>query len=267
MIRLLRKIRHRLLEESSYGMYMLYAGGEVLLVVIGILLAFQIDNWNEDRKERQQETVILKQLHSEFTSNLDQLDHKIAAKEDIMNSVMQLFRYIDDPQLRNKDSIDYHLARTMPYSTFDPIVYDLAGSGSLMLIRNNYLKQILSLWGSEILDVKEDEFNWKDYRNQIYIPFLVEHYQLRTIRTKATSSNALDKYLIEGENDSGYTDYDMGFTKHPEDFSALLNHPDFEDHMERALGINNFARSQALTLRKRMLEILEMLEKEINNNE
>ena len=136
-----------------------------------------------------------------------------------------------------------------------------------MLIRNNELKHMLSLWGSEILDVKEDEFNWKDYRNQVYIPYLVEHYQLRTLRTKATNSNALGKYLIEGENAASYADYKMGFTKHPEDFNALLNHPDFEDHMERALGINNFARSQALTLRKRMLEILEMLEKEIKQDE
>jgi hypothetical protein len=49
MIRLFRKIRHRLLSEKSYSIYILYASGEILLVVIGILLALQIDNWNENR--------------------------------------------------------------------------------------------------------------------------------------------------------------------------------------------------------------------------
>ena len=52
MIRLFRKIRHKLLSEQSYGMYLLYASGEIILVVIGILFALQIDNWNDDRKSK-----------------------------------------------------------------------------------------------------------------------------------------------------------------------------------------------------------------------
>ena len=52
MIRLFRKIRQQLLSEDRYSMYFLYASGEVLLVVLGILIALQIDNWNEDRKLR-----------------------------------------------------------------------------------------------------------------------------------------------------------------------------------------------------------------------
>ncbi len=50
MIRLLRKIRQKLLSESKYNIYILYATGEIVLVMVGILLAFQVDNWNEGRQ-------------------------------------------------------------------------------------------------------------------------------------------------------------------------------------------------------------------------
>lgn len=53
MIRLFRKIRHQLLAEEKYSIYLLYAGGEIVLVVMGILLALQIDNWNQKSKSRQ----------------------------------------------------------------------------------------------------------------------------------------------------------------------------------------------------------------------
>jgi len=54
MIRLFRKIRHRLLGEGNYGIYILYASGEIVLVVVGILLALQIDNWSGNRKQETQ---------------------------------------------------------------------------------------------------------------------------------------------------------------------------------------------------------------------
>jgi hypothetical protein len=50
MIRLFRKIRQQLLSENIYSIYILYGIGEIFLVVIGILIALSIDNWNEDRK-------------------------------------------------------------------------------------------------------------------------------------------------------------------------------------------------------------------------
>ena len=50
MIKFFRKIRQNLLSEGKTGKYMKYAVGEIILVVIGIIIALQINNWNEDRK-------------------------------------------------------------------------------------------------------------------------------------------------------------------------------------------------------------------------
>jgi len=264
MIPFFRKIRKTLADDNEPIKYLRYAIGEIVLVVIGILIALQINNWKEDKLERKQEKAILNQLNSEFKSNLDQLDEKIKSKTELMNSVLKLLDYIDNPTLRIKDSIDYHLARTIPYSTFDPMVNDLASSGNLRLIRNDSLKQMLSFWTSEIKDVQEDEGSWKYYRNETFVPFLVQHYQLRTVRNKAFKTNFLDRYLItENNNDDITKSEDIGITKHPEDFNAMLNHPDFEDHLIRAYTVNKFAKEQCMILRKRIVEILETLNKEI----
>lgn len=263
MIKFFRKIRQQLLIENKTGIYLKYAIGEIVLVVIGILIALQINTWNEDRKAQKQETAILKQLRVEFESNLKQLDEKIGSKQELMNSAIQLFKYIDHPSQRYKDSIDYHLGRTIPYTTFDPIVNDLASSGNLRLIRNDTLKQLLSFWTTEIIQVQEDDGSWKSYRNELYVPFLISHYQLRTIRSKATRSNVLGKYLIEDDaNKSGPTE-DIGITSHPEDFNVLLDLPDFEDHLERCYTTNQFANTQSLILRMRILEIIDILNREI----
>ena len=53
MIKFFRKIRQRLLTENRLGKYLLYAIGEILLVVIGILIALSINNWNEERKNEE----------------------------------------------------------------------------------------------------------------------------------------------------------------------------------------------------------------------
>lgn len=224
---------------------------EIFVIMIGILGAYTLNNWNESRKERLQERAILVQLRTEFQSNLNQLDRKIGMKTEHMNSTIQLFHYIDHPNTRNKDSIDYHLVRTMPFSTFDPIVNDLASSGNLRLISNDSLKQKLSFWTSAIKDVREEEINWMDYRNNFYVPFLLKYYQLRTLRTKGSESNVLDKYSIEGKSiDVSIETGSVGRTKHPENFNLLLNHPDFEDHLERSYTIKQMGQSTIANLEK-----------------
>ncbi len=62
MIKFFRRIRKRLLTENKFSKYLLYAIGEIALVMIGILLALQVNNWNEERKERHVELDILRQI-------------------------------------------------------------------------------------------------------------------------------------------------------------------------------------------------------------
>lgn len=63
MIKLFRKIRKNLLMENKTGKYLTYAIGEIFLVVIGILIALQINNWNENRKTNLEEKMVLESLY------------------------------------------------------------------------------------------------------------------------------------------------------------------------------------------------------------
>ncbi|PTM11593.1 MAG: hypothetical protein DA407_01200 [Bacteroidetes bacterium] len=262
MIKFFRHIRKNLLMENKTSKYFKYAIGEIILVMVGILLALQVNNWNEQRIEKQQESAILSQLLLEFKSNLEQLDQKISSKNETINSALQLFKYIDLEELRNKDSVDYHLARTIPFTTFDPIVNNLAISGELRLIKNDSLKQKLTYWTSEIADLREDELSWAEYRENKYVPFLVKYYQLRTIRSKAAKENLLGQYLIEDQFNT--KTYEIGKSKHLEDYNVLLDQPDYEDHLERCLTKNKHSLNQSLILRQKIVDILNILNSEIN---
>jgi len=69
MIKFFRKIRQRLLTENKFSKYLLYAIGEITLVMIGILLALQVNNWNESRKERVQEIKFYENLLVSLSSD------------------------------------------------------------------------------------------------------------------------------------------------------------------------------------------------------
>ncbi|WP_090295316.1 DUF6090 family protein [Flagellimonas zhangzhouensis] len=74
MIRFFRNIRKQLFTENKFSKYLLYALGEIILVVVGILIALQLNNWSQENKDRQREQLILKQLNSEFRNNKDLFD-------------------------------------------------------------------------------------------------------------------------------------------------------------------------------------------------
>ena len=66
MIKFFRKIRQRLLSENRFSKYLVYAIGEIVLVVIGILIALQINNWNENRKELKKSQALLEEFKKDL---------------------------------------------------------------------------------------------------------------------------------------------------------------------------------------------------------
>ena len=74
MIPFFRKIRYQLAEENQFLKYSRYAIGEIVLVVIGILIALYINNWNELRIEKQKEQALLLGLQETFANNLENLN-------------------------------------------------------------------------------------------------------------------------------------------------------------------------------------------------
>ena len=69
MSNLLKNEKRNLMKKGKYRWYILYALGEFLLLILGILIALQVDNWNEERKENREETRLLQQLVEDFNTN------------------------------------------------------------------------------------------------------------------------------------------------------------------------------------------------------
>ena len=263
MIKFFRKIRQTLIMENKTGKYFTYAVGEIVLVVIGILIALQINNWNEGRKERLQEQELLTQLQSEFKSNLEQLDQKIAMRETMISSSLKLLDYIDYAETRNNDSILKHAGQIVISPTFDPIINDIVSSGRIQLLQNGSLKEKLSRWTSEIIQVTEEEQVWLTHRTKHYIPILMEHYSLRTVVNSYWKNNVVDQFhLDQGTN----TKFTVGNSKRDKDISALLDNSKFEDIVANCASMAKLTNSQSVSLRNRIVELLELIKQDLKND-
>ena len=72
MFTLMRNLRRNLINNNLVGKYFLYAFGEFILIVLGILVALWIDNWNQERQELKREQFYLSGLKEEFQVSLQQ---------------------------------------------------------------------------------------------------------------------------------------------------------------------------------------------------
>ena len=77
MVKFFGKTRQKLLAGNRFRKYLLYAVGEILLVMIGILLALQVNNANEERKNRALEKVYLSDIHQDFLKNKTQFEERL----------------------------------------------------------------------------------------------------------------------------------------------------------------------------------------------
>jgi len=146
MIKFFRKIRQNLLVENKTGKYLKYAIGEIILVVIGILIALQINNWNESRKLANTESIYLKRFLSELKQDTTYFSNGIKTFE-LRNQIITDFSAALNDE-HSQDSIVIQLANDFftqgwfmasfrpSTSTFD----DLSSTGNLNVIRNITLR-------------------------------------------------------------------------------------------------------------------------------
>ena len=99
MFRIFRRIRAELMAGKHFHRYLLYAFGEILLVVVGILIALQIDNWNEERKEHRRETAILQKLHREFQANLADFNAIYELNQQKLRALDTVIHYMNNTHL------------------------------------------------------------------------------------------------------------------------------------------------------------------------
>ena len=185
MIKFFRKIRQRLLTENKFSKYFLYAIGEIVLVVIGILIALQINNWNENQKEIKLEQGVLKNLAQENKANqasIKQLIHTVSNCYEANYSLMELFA--KDHLFLSTQNIDSLIFNSLEFDRYSPsenVLQELLSSGKLDIIQSDSLKNTLFEW-TRVLNVAEERY--LDCNRKLVsdlTPYLTQNYVFKDL--------------------------------------------------------------------------------------
>ena len=104
MIKLFRKIRYDLMEQNKTGKYLKYAIGEIVLVVLGILIALSINNWNQVRQYNKSNTLMLRQLIEENKANFLELKEDQDYRDSLHTKLLRLVTFIKDNDISKKEN-------------------------------------------------------------------------------------------------------------------------------------------------------------------
>lgn len=188
MFTILRRIRQKLIDSGSAGKYLLYAIGEILLVVIGILIALQVNNWNQERIESDQQAKTVDRLYSEFQSNHEELLHDITRLEDVINALESMISIIDagEQQQFNEEEVITIITATANDPTWNPssfVLDDMRNNGQISSLENEDLVDMIFSWERFYENVVEFQDGFVDANNQY-----VDH--LTSLRLIVNISNA-----------------------------------------------------------------------------
>jgi len=202
MIKFFRKFRQNMLAEGKTGKYLQYAIGEIILVVIGILIALQINNWNEERKRRIIEDEVIVALNSEYKAAKEDLRRKISLLNR-KNEVLGTLSENCSPQhfVVSKEKMDSLINRSYALPSFNPpnaTLSDLLNSGKIDVINNLELRKLLSTWIGKLEEAKRQESFQGDFLYNRYTPFIEDRIEFKyskmqeRMKMKETDSFGID---------------------------------------------------------------------------
>ncbi len=135
MIKFFRKIRQQLVSENKFSKYLLYAIGEIILVVIGILIALQINTRNEQRKNENKIISLFKEVQTDLLKDISNIEDAITTytmKDSLAYLVLNDKLTRDDYE---KSEAQFDLIELIAH--YEPFQFNTNGYDNLKLIANN----------------------------------------------------------------------------------------------------------------------------------
>jgi len=183
MIKFFRNIRQKLLEQGKTTNYLKYAIGEIVLVVIGILIALQINNWNNNRIDKNRVDAFVQNLITQTTNNIIKVDHNIQLYDSKYQTSTRLINIIGNDTISNIDSkidslisanfSDYHLNLDLN------VIIEGRENGDLALLPSNKLRQALYHLTTENDALIERERITNEDLNVLFVPYLNKNFNFR----------------------------------------------------------------------------------------
>lgn len=223
--------------ESKIKKYTAYALGEIILVMIGILLALQVNNWNEANQRNATEIKLLRELLVNLRN--DSIDNAINSKwyVNVTNSANIINRHLDE-NLPWHDSLSRHFGTLYSHgiATLNISAYENLKSIGFDLISNDSIRIALTNLHSisyELVRKTEEEFA-KDNFNQVIVPVLVSRLRM-----------------------------DRWFDATPHNYEALMDDLEFQETV-RWRGITmGYVGSNTRDANRRVIRLIRMIEREL----
>jgi hypothetical protein len=173
MIKFFRRIRQNLLSENRFTKYLLYALGEIILVVIGILIALQLNNWNSYNQQRETEVKYLKEIRENLFKDVSDIDFNIDFNKSKLRSNEIISEYLNG-RIDTPDSLAFHFSNLLfaTRTLVNMSAYENLKTRGLEIITNDSLRQrITKLYEFDFYNAMD--FEAKDdhpFQYQILIP-------------------------------------------------------------------------------------------------
>jgi len=220
MIKFFRNIRKNLLSNGKTVQYLKYAIGEIVLVVIGILIALQINNWNQNRINDKNEQIYLLGLKEEFQISKIKLEELRSVNQKNYSGAKNILKYTNSKnELPSEAAFSKLLYQTfsddIAFNPNNSLLNEMINSGNLKNLTNTDLRKHLTNWVSTIEDVSKQEEDLANQRMKV----------LDMFRTNETSLSAIFKQA------GVYDNLGLPETKNEASNLALLNSTEFENNV------------------------------------
>ena len=246
MIPVFRKIRKKMADDNRPLKYARYAIGEIILVVIGILIALQINNWNEENKKQNEVNEYLTNLLREFKINQEDLKANITYHKFVSEKTTELSDLISpNPKEITSNKLDTLMFAVMFYPEFTALT-TLMTSDKLELVNDYELKNDIANWK---LNYEEYRYNLKiSYDQYTHIhEFVLHNYQIKNIKHIKRDRFDSDKSLF------------------PVDARSILSNPVFENQMKLRSLNAKFMYQGALKLYELQENLIKSIELKLQN--
>ena len=253
MLTFLRKVRRSLIQTGSTQKYFLYAIGEIALVVIGILIALQINNWNQSRINIVREERVLKDILNEIESNVKRVDYILAKKEEIVrNCTIFLSHTSESPTWPSNLNFDSLIVMTIvsgwSYNPENGVLTDVLSSGKLELIRQDSIRYMISSIPALTNQLQYEDGIVKDDLHNHFIPFMMEKCPIRNTHIIQSGDLATEEAKVLSE---------VGRSNFKGDQNALLRDPEFENNLIVQMMWVSYSISAYKNLRNTYVRIIE----------
>ena len=247
MLPFFRKIRKNLIQSTAINKYLIYAVGEILLVVVGILIALQVNNWNEVRKLRNNEKVYLARMYEDVNTMIQNSSYFVN-REDFLEQSLMALRAIERCELDSTSqyNLEFTLATHQVLALFpiERTTYDeMLSIGMIAQLSNDSLKVQLS----DLFSAIEASQN------------LLEYFRTELGRASEVIMKHV-QFTIPDQSEYG----DMMVSDL--NFETLCNNLEFRNAMVEVYDARNDANTSTNWIKKRLDKVEELLEEELNGS-